>query len=141
VTYFLDTNIFLRVLIREEQQSHDECLSLLKAVKAGHVRAVTSDIVLAEVAWTLSSYYQFSREKTAQALESIIQLRNLQFTSPPDRFLTVQLYRQQPVKYIDAAIAALPQLQSQAWELISYDKDFDRLSVRRCVPSEVVKNS
>jgi len=137
VTYFLDTNIFLRVLIREEQQTHSDCLSLLKAVKDGKIHAVTSDLVLAEVAWTLNSYYRFPRERTVQALESIVQLRNLEFSSFPDRFLTLQLYRSHPVKYIDAAIAALPQLQAQTWELVSYDQDFDRLSVQRREPAEV----
>ena len=137
--YFVDTNIFLRTLIKDEQKSFDECCRFLKTVKLNKVKAASSSLVLAEVIWTLSSYYGFSKEKSIQAVKSILNLRGLKIV---DRFqprISLNLFSKRNVKYIDTLIASIKEILAKKWTVVSYDKDFDKLGVLRKEPGEVIR--
>lgn len=135
--YFIDTNIFLRVLIPEDVQFTAESKQLLLAVKRGDIIGYTSDLVLAEIVWTLRSVYRQSKNTTVQLTDSILNLHGLKVVSGFDVRMALKLYRTTSVKYIDACIAAIPQVSSQEWTLVSYDKDFEKLPVRWQVPGKV----
>lgn len=137
MTYFIDTNIFLRTLVKEDETSFQECLQFLTKVKQGQMKAVTNSLVLAEVAWTLRSYYRLSRPEIAQALESILSLRNLKFRGQQDYWQAVQLYRNGATKYIDCTIAAIPELRQHEWEIVSYDRELDGFELIRKEPIQV----
>lgn len=136
--YFIDTNIFLRTLIKEDEKSFTECVRFLTALKQNKIKAVTGNIVLAEVAWTLSSYYQFSKKQVVQALKSIINLRGLVIKDYYDQGVALSLFGKFKVKYIDSLIASNKYLRQKTWTLISYDKDFDKLGILRKEPKEVI---
>lgn len=138
--YFIDTNIFLRVLIGDDKNQFEECTLFLKAVKNNRVEAVTATIVLAEIAWTLSSYFGFSKQKTIQGVRSIINLRGLKIIDRYDHLLTLFLYEKYSVKYIDALIASNELIQNKELCVVSYDADFDKLSVLRKEPAEAIRN-
>lgn len=143
--YFLDTNIFLRTLIKEDERAFSECLNLLEAVKEGKVKAATAHIILAEIAWTLSSYYDFPKAKVTQALEGIINLGGLQIIDGYQARVSLELYKRsltsykkKQVKYIDTLIASIKGIQDKKLTIVSYDKEFDRLQVLRKEPHEVI---
>lgn len=138
--YFIDTNIFLRTLIKEDEESFKECYSLLEAVKQGKVKAITAHIVLAEVAWTLTSYYGFSKAKVTQALEGIINLGGLRIIDGYQARISLELFKKERVKYIDTLIASIKGIQDKKLSVVSYDREFNRLGVLRKKPSEVFKN-
>lgn len=135
--YFLDANIFLRLLIREDDKVYQKCYKLIEIVKSGKIKAVTSQLVLAEIAWTLSSYYKYPREKVALALEGIVNLNNLRLIDRYQTSLGIRLYRERSVKYIDAILASQKNLQNRDWVVVSYDKDFDTLGVERKEPDKI----
>lgn len=132
--YFIDSNIFLRLLIREDEKVYQCCYSLIEAIKKGKLEATTSNLVLAEIAWTLSSYYKFPKDRVVLALESIVNLSNLSIVDKYQLLLGIQLYKSKSVKYIDAMIASNTELRDKSWKIISYDKDFDKLGVFREEP-------
>ncbi|MCX6705801.1 MAG: hypothetical protein NTV24_01695, partial [Candidatus Woesebacteria bacterium] len=70
-TYFLDSNIFLRFLIGDNQKMLGECLSLIEDIKKGKIDAFTSNLILSEVVWTLGSFYKFPRSKVINAIKGI----------------------------------------------------------------------
>jgi len=136
--YFVDTNIFLRTLINDNQEMHNDCITFLKLVKKNKYKAVTSGIVLAEVIWTLSSFYKFNKDKVVQAVKSIINLPGLKVVEVSDYQKAIELYADNSVKYIDSVIASCDKLQDKKWTVVSYDKDFDRLGVVRVAPGNLV---
>ncbi len=136
--YVIDTNIFLRVLINENEKVFQDCVNLIKMIKKNQIQAVMPGIVLSEVVWTLGSYYKFPKKEVLKAVESILNLSGLEVFDEYDYRASLQLYRKKNVKYIDTCICTFPELITKKWTIISYDKDFDQLGVVRKQPEEVM---
>lgn len=136
--YFVDANIFLRVLVRENEKAHQECLKVIERIKRGEIRAHTATLVVAEISWVLSSLYRQPKSAVVRSLNSILKLSHL---SVSDRYAIgwgMTLYERHAVKFIDAIIAS-HELLVAGMPIISYDKDFDKLGVKRITPAELIK--
>lgn len=138
MTYFFDTNIFLRTLIKEDIRTFNDCYKALEKIKRKEIQGMTAGVVLAEIVWTLSSYYNFSRKKTVQATQSIINLHNLKIIDDYDHLLAIEIFQNKRVKYIDALIGSIKEIQLKNWTIVSYDKDFDKIGIKRLEPSDIV---
>lgn len=136
--YLIDTNIFLRVLIKENEASFQSGLKLLEGIKQKQWNAVMPGIVLSEIAWTLRSYYRFPKPQVVTAIQSVISLRGLTIVDDYNYHLALDLFQHHSVKYIDACIASLPVVQREQATIISYDDDFDKLGVERKEPDQIV---
>ncbi|MBI2325766.1 PIN domain-containing protein [Candidatus Collierbacteria bacterium] len=134
MTYFIDTNVFLRVLIREDQKMFDQSKTFLEAVKKNKFDAVTSTIVISEIVWTLGSYYRFSKKEVLRSVRGILNLGGLKVIDDYDLRKSLTIYESKKCKYIDAVIAGMPRIQSGDWTIVSYDKEFDKLGVERVAP-------
>lgn len=80
-TQFLDTNIFLRYLTRDDVQKHQACLALFQQGEQSQVSLVTSESVIAEVVYVLSSpkHYQISRSRIQVSLSRLlVRVENVQ---------------------------------------------------------------
>src|SRR3990167_9041037 len=111
MVYFIDSNIFLRTLIADNKKQYYDCIRLLKNVKENRIKAVTGSVILAEIAWTLGSYYNFPKEKIIKAIKAVINLRGLKILDNYQHLLAINLYEKYTVKYIDALIASYQELQ------------------------------
>ncbi len=136
--YFVDTNIFLRTLVKEDETAFRGCYLFLEAVKTNKIKAATANIVLAEVVWTLQSYYDFSKEKTIEAVQSILNLRGLDIVDSYDSSWSIKQFQKHNVKYVDTLIASIVKEDEPNWVVVSYDEDFDKLGVVRKQPGELV---
>ncbi len=137
MNYVIDTNIFLRVLIKEDKKVFQDSINVLEAVKRKTFTTYIPGIVLSELAWTLRSYYQFPKPKVINALQGVLNLRGVTLIDEYDYRVALDLYAQNAVKYVDACIASLPLLRSQQATLISYDRDFDKLGILRKEPADI----
>ncbi len=137
--YFIDTNIFLRALLGDEEKTLEDCLRLLRGIKNGKIKAVTSNLVLAEVNWMLLKFYKFSKEDVVRSLNSILSLRHLKINDDFNPILAVRLYKDYSIKFIDALIASNPEIFNKERTVVSYDKDFDKLGDLRVEPKEIIK--
>ncbi len=135
--YFIDANIFLRTFIKDDKKTFNQCIKLLNAIKINKFQAATSSVILAEVAWTLRSFYALSRSEIAEALGSIISIRGLQIVDNFNHQKAISVYKQKNIKYIDALIASIEKVDKKEWIIVSYDKDFDKLGVVRKEPGEI----
>ncbi|MDP2951206.1 MAG: hypothetical protein Q8N55_02370, partial [bacterium] len=77
--YFIDSNIFLRVFVKENEKVFQDCLNLLKKAETKQIKVFTSVLVLAEIDWVLEGFYRFSKERALEAIESIFKLKGLRF--------------------------------------------------------------
>lgn len=137
--YFVDSNIFLRIIVREDKKSFSDCSAFLKDVETGKIRVFTSNIILAEVVWVLNSFYGLDKKRIVKALNGINAIKSLKLVDDFDFDCALNFYSKFGVKYIDSLIASIPGIFSKKWTVVSYDKDFDRLSVLRKEPGEVVR--
>jgi len=130
---FADTNIFLRFLTRDDVEKAEACRMLLEQAERGEVNLVISHLVLAELAWTLKSYYRLSRQEIAENLRELLNLRSIRVSQKALLLRAVQLYEQFNVDFTDAYNVAEMEKRSIR-HIYSYDEDFDKLGVERIAP-------
>lgn len=101
-SYFIDTNIFLRYLTNDDPAKADRIEKLFDKAEKQNFTLVTSHLVIAELVWTLESYYQLSPPVIEQMLLKII---NTLFIKIPQENMIIQaldLYVTQNIDFIDA---------------------------------------
>jgi predicted nucleic-acid-binding protein len=102
--YFIDTNIFLRVLIRDNEKKFSDVTTFLEGIRNNLYPAYTSSFVLAELVWILSSYYKLNKADVVKAAESILNLNGLSFVENHDSSEALSLYKKYNVKFVDCLI-------------------------------------
>ena len=137
--YFIDTNIFIRVLHKENEKLFQECLLLLQSIKKNEIEAFTGTVVLTEAVWTLSSFYKISKAKIIEGVRGIININGLKVLDNYNQSLALTLFEKHSIKYIDALIASNEDINARKMTIVSYDRDFDRLPVIHQEPKEVLK--
>ncbi len=134
---FLDTNIFLRHLLNDHTEQSPACLALICDIEQGKEQVWTTDLVVAELVFVLSSknLYALSREKIGSLLLPLIELPGIKLPNKRLYRRIFEIYSAQNIDFIDAYHAACIE-KSAPNELYSYDKDFDRVdSVSRLTPN------
>lgn len=135
--YFVDTNIFLRLFIREDNQTFQETKGVIKLINEGKIKAFTSHLAMAELEWTMKSYYQILKKDRLVFLEAVLRLKNLKLVDNFDLTAALNFYRNYQVKFIDCLFASNPLISSGKAVIISYDKDFDSLKIKRIKPGDI----
>lgn len=135
---FVDTNVFLRVIVNDNKKMFGECMSVLESAKNGIFFLTTSHLVLAEVAWTLSSHYKVPKSVVVNSLGSISTIPNIQLVDTYQLPVALKLYQKYPVKYVDAMVSSIPEIYEHKWPVLSYDRDFDKLGVKRVEPKDLL---
>ncbi len=131
---FVDANIFLRFLLNDHPIWSLACKRLFLAVEAGDEEVWTSDIIISEVVYVLSSLYKVSRQDIAASLLPLLRLRGLRLPSKRLYPRIFQLYTTTNLSYADCHSAALIESRGQR-ELYSYDQGFKKLpTLKRLEP-------
>ena len=137
--YFLDTNIFLRFFVEEEhtEREHVDCIALFHGIEEQAVVACTSSLVFAEVAWVLNSLYQYKKDQISRALRSIASSR-IRVEEGISMVRAIDLFERYSIKLTDCMIAAHMVFENADTMLLSYDRDFDALGVKRLEPKKAL---
>ncbi len=123
---FVDTNVFLRFLSRDDEKKADRCKTLFEKALAGEIKLFTSELVIAELVWVLQSprTYNQEPERIRQLLLPLLTMNNLYF---PNKNLYPHILKQfalGKVDYIDAYNGVLMQHKNVS-AIYSYDTHFD----------------
>lgn len=124
--------------MKDEERTFADCLKFLRKIKENEINAFTSNLILAEISWTLIRIYKFPREKIIVGLNSILKLKKLKIIDRFNPNLATEIYKRFPVKFIDALIASNPAIFQKKVIIVSYDKDFDKIGVKRIEPKRIV---
>lgn len=126
---FLDANIFIRHLTTDDPAKAKACFSLIQQIEQGQVSAWTSNLVIAELVFVLTSKktYGLSRDAVRDLLLPLISLPGLKVAHKHLYHRIFELYTALPIDFIDAYHAALIENLGES-ELYSYDTHFDRVS-------------
>ena len=124
---FIDANVFMRVLTLDDPPRAAASVALLRSVEAGEFGAWTTPVVVAELVWTLTRpRYNLSRAAVRDRLLPITQLQGLHVGDRSVWPRTFEIFVRYPIDFIDAYHAALIESRGET-ELVSYDRDFDRV--------------
>lgn len=133
---FIDANVFLRHLTRDDPDKAAACLALFQKAQRREVLLTTSEAVIAEVVYVLSSkaVYNLPRDQIRARLYPLLSLPGLKLPQRKTYLRALDLYASYPLDFEDALIVAHMERQGMA-ELISYDQGFDRIvGIRRLEP-------
>ncbi len=130
---FLDTNVFLRFLVEpatdEDRRKHAACMALFNDVADGAVQITTSEAILHELLYVLCSprQYGLSHEDAVARLRPILTLRGFHLSQKRTLLRAVELFEAHA--FLDFADAiAVTRSQEAGDELLSYDRDFDKVA-------------
>jgi predicted nucleic acid-binding protein len=136
VSEFVDTNVFLRVLARDNASRLAASLALFKRAERGEVDLVTSEAIVAEVVYVLSSnvLYKLVRADIVKLLKPMLDIRGLKIDRKPDVLAALNLYETSRLDFEDC-LAIAHSMRRTKGRIYSYDRDFDRVSgVQRLEP-------
>ena len=137
--YLIDSNIFLRVIVRDEERTWQDCVNILSAVEQNRIMSYIPMVVAAEVQYVLKSFYGFEKPAIVKALTGIIATKHLRTVDDLSLSLAVKLFEDYNVKFVDCLLASSKRVQSGSAAILSYDRDFDKLGIRRVEPRDLLK--
>ncbi len=126
---FVDTNIFIRYLTKDQPIPAQKCFELFQRVARKQVQITTSEAVLAEVVYVLASprLYNQPRANIRTLLMPIVNLTNLKITNRKAFLRALDLYATTNLDFEDALSVA--HMERRHLDIIlSYDRHFDRVT-------------
>jgi len=133
---FLDTNIWLRFLLQDNQQAK-HCVDLIKAIESGWFKAYLSNIVLLEINYVLHKIYKIEKKQVAEDIKTLLKTRDITIIEQTNSKLALNYYSRTGIKYSDCLIAS--QINKNLI-LCTYDQDFTsfkNLSIK--TPDQLLK--
>lgn len=131
---FLDTNIFLRYLTKDDEEKAYKVLDLLKKIERGEEKAITSPLVIFELIFTLQKYYKLLREEIRDLVLPLINLRGLKLPYKAVFEKALETFPNTNVSFADL-FNYFFMLEHEVKEIYSYDEDFNKLpEIKRLVP-------
>ncbi len=136
---FLDANVFLRFLTRDDEMKAQACSRLFERLEKGEEEATTCEAVIAEVVYLLGlrtrNAYGLPPDEIARRLRPLLILRGLHLDDRAIYLAALDVYEaHRGIDFEDAVIVAHMR-RRQVDELLSYDRDFDAVpGVRRVEP-------
>lgn len=99
---FADTNLFLRYLTDDVPAQADAVEQLLQQAAAGDIVLVTNNLVMAEIVWTLESFYRLSRNDVRDRVLAILNTQGLETVDGDLVLQAITWYAEKNVDFIDA---------------------------------------
>jgi predicted nucleic-acid-binding protein len=127
-TVVVDTNVFLRFFAEDDPDQAERAAALFRQAAEGSVRLLTYPLVIAEIVWTLESWYRQPRRRIREVVEAILVTRNLKVQEADVVRQAIAWYDERRVDFVDAYVAAAA-LAAGHPEVVSFDRsDFRRLA-------------
>lgn len=132
---WLDTNIILRYLIRDNETIFKAVNPLFIAADKGDLRLFIHPITIAELVWTLESYYKYSKENIVRVLTNLCSADGIEVPEQEIVQNALILYLDANVDYIDAYLSQAA--SSGVSTIFTLDKKhFSRLTKSAVYPVE-----
>lgn len=133
---FVDANVFLRFLTRDDPVKAERVKTLLERAERDEIELFTSESVIAEMVFVLSfpRLYHLGREQVRDLLIPIVSLRGLKLPNRTIVLRALDLYAETSMDFVDA-LAAAHMMARQVTEIYSYDEHFDSIQgIKRVEP-------
>ena len=101
---FLDTNIFLRYLLADDEQQFTQILHLFEQIQLGKITPVSSSLVMLEIMHTLRSFYEVPSESINFYLGELLKIHNLILVEKMPFLAAWELHKQTGEKITDCLI-------------------------------------
>jgi predicted nucleic acid-binding protein len=131
VTAFVDTNVLVRHLTGDPPAQAARATRYLRRAET----LLLADLILAEVAYVLESYYEVARGQVAEALRAILAFRAIRVVDAELLRRAVEVYEVNRLDFADAYLVACAE-RTGVGLIASFDRSIDRVeTIRREEPA------
>lgn len=124
---FVDTNLFLRYLTDDVPEQARAVEELFRRAATGQVRLIANSLIIAEIIWTLESFYRLPRTDIREKVMAILNTPGLEISAGDLILQALTSYVDQHIDFIDAYTWAWMQ-QRELTRISTFDRrHFSRL--------------
>lgn len=123
---YVDANVLLRYLTQDPPDMAEKARETLAVAGRGELLLILTAVTMAEVVWTLDSFYGHSREQIATSLSAFLGAQGLEVPEREVLISALVLYRDRNVDFADALLAAYA-LENGPNLVCTFDHDFRRV--------------
>ncbi len=135
---FLDTNIFLRFFLRDNENQYQNVFRLLAKIEEGTFKPYTSSMVFLELNYVVRNIYKLPIDEILDYIDAIKKMRGMTVIEKTNSDNAISLYKKYKIKLGDCLIAT--QLPKEA-VLLSYDADFKKVKeIKSQTPDEILQD-
>lgn len=134
---FADTNLFLRYLTNDIPAQADAVEALLRRASDGEIVLVINSLVIAEIVWTLESYYGLACASIKDKILAILNTPGIEAAEGDLLLQAIFWYADKNIDFIDAFNAAWMLAEGLATTYTFDRKHFSRIAgIEVQVPGE-----
>ena len=124
--YWVDANVLLRFLTGEPEPMAERAAQLMRQAQQGEAHLILTPLVVAEVVWTLKSFYRRSYDEIVRVLVPLLSADGVETQDRELMIRALELTRGKNVDFSDAVLAL--QAERQGETVCTFDEsDFKRL--------------
>jgi predicted nucleic-acid-binding protein len=123
----VDTNILIRYVVADEADPQTALArDFIDIICSAANQAIVTQVVLAELVWTLESRYRFPKAGIIATVAALLQNPNIVFDDEEEVLAALEAYRDGPTGLADCLIAARAEVLG-AGPVVTFDRDAARL--------------
>ncbi|MCL5960145.1 MAG: PIN domain-containing protein [Chloroflexi bacterium] len=128
----LDANIIIRYVVFDPIDQAKRATRLFERIERGEMVATIDEITVAEVVWTLSSFYRLPKKEVAESLLAILAHEGIHCPDHEPVRQALMLFHEKGISFADALLCARA-IGDPDNVIYSFDHHFDRVAgvVRR----------
>lgn len=119
--YFVDTNYFLRLLLKDDKEQFEKVYNLFQQSINQKIILYTSLVVIFEIYWVLYSFYKKNKKRIIWYLEKILKMSFLEIENREILWQALTLYKNSLGDFEDAYNLAYLK-EKKLSNLASFDK-------------------
>ncbi len=125
--FFVDTNVLLRFLTNDVPEQADQARELFLRARQGELVLVLNALVIAEIVWTLQSFYKYPKEQIDAIVSAIVAADFFEIEERDILLQALDDFHHLNIDFVDAYIGAWMQERGIAGIYTLNEKHFRRL--------------
>lgn len=123
---FVDTNYFLRYLVRDVEEQYREVRQLFDKGVLGKEELFTSLVVFFEIYWVLSSFYQKNKQELRKKLSEVFKMKFIKIKEKESLEKAIDLFSSKNLSLEDAFNLVYSQ-KNKALSFATFDKKLSKM--------------
>lgn len=117
----IDTNLIIRFLVNDDPQ---KAARVKKVLQENKTTNILPDLVIAEIIWVLSSYYELDKDSIINKIRALIHVKTIDCNKTLlDQSLAI--WEKYNISFVDAYLISVAKLKGL--NIYSYDLKFDKV--------------
>ena len=131
--HLIDANVVLRYLLDDDPEMSARAAALIQRVEQGKEVVEITEVVLMEIVWTLTTFYQVPRKETSDKLTAFLSVPGVRAASRRICVRALRDFGDGAVDFVDCLLAA--RSRARSLPVYSFDEaDFRKLQCDWRIP-------